>query len=238
MPLKFQVDSIDEVEEGLRTHYTEKDGKFFLQVDGAVSKAKLDEFRNNNIELMKRLEPFKDIQDIEDFKARQSVDMDEYQRLKADALKGAKLTQADVDNMVNDRVKTMKAQFDAELNSTKETLSIANRQLESLLIDSGIQAAAIEGGIKSTAIPDAILRAKQVFKVKDGAAIPYDKNNNVLYGADGETPMSIQEWVKNLRGSAPHLFDPSVGSGTRPKGHAGTGASNLSSLQKIRAGLS
>ena len=36
--------------------YEEKDGKFVLSVEGMTEKAKLDEFRNSNIELRKQLE--------------------------------------------------------------------------------------------------------------------------------------------------------------------------------------
>ena len=49
MSLKFQIEKLEDVAENLRSLYTPHEGKFFLDVDGAVSREKLDEFRTNNI---------------------------------------------------------------------------------------------------------------------------------------------------------------------------------------------
>ena len=59
MGMKAIVDSIEDLPEALREFYAEKDGKFQLSVDGMTSKDKLDEFRTNNVDLLKQL---KDIQ--------------------------------------------------------------------------------------------------------------------------------------------------------------------------------
>ena len=50
---KFIIDSLDQVAEGHRQFYVknEETGKYQLQVEGAVPRAKVDEFRNNNITL-------------------------------------------------------------------------------------------------------------------------------------------------------------------------------------------
>jgi hypothetical protein len=56
MAFKFVVDSLDDIEEVFRPLYAEIEGengtkRFQLQVEGVVPSAKLDEFRNNNVEL-------------------------------------------------------------------------------------------------------------------------------------------------------------------------------------------
>ena len=67
MALKAVLSSIDEVPEALRSEYTEKDGKFHLQLDGTLPgfvpeadhnaiKAKVSEFRDNNIAVKKQLD--------------------------------------------------------------------------------------------------------------------------------------------------------------------------------------
>ena len=59
MPLKFRVKSKDEVPAELQTHYVERDGEWVLDAEGGAEKSKLDEFRNNNVALMKELDELK-----------------------------------------------------------------------------------------------------------------------------------------------------------------------------------
>lgn len=58
MALKFKFKSQDEVPAEHLSLYAERDGPWFLDVDGAVEKAKLDEFRTNNITLTKERDEF------------------------------------------------------------------------------------------------------------------------------------------------------------------------------------
>ena len=56
MALKFKFKSKDEVPAEHLSLYAERDGAWCLDVDGAVEKSKLDEFRTNNIALAKERE--------------------------------------------------------------------------------------------------------------------------------------------------------------------------------------
>jgi hypothetical protein len=60
MALKFTVDTLDEVEEPLRQHYVEDNGKFTLATDHP----KIAEFRENNIRLTKELAKFEGIDPV------------------------------------------------------------------------------------------------------------------------------------------------------------------------------
>ncbi len=85
---------------------------------------------------------------------------------------------------------------------------------------------------------DVLLRAKTVFQIKDGVATPLDANGQVVYGKDGSTPMSVVDWTNGLKKQAPHLFLGSTGAGAAGSGAAGgQNTANMSSLQKINAGL-
>ncbi len=53
MALKFKLKSKDEDPAELVNLYVERDGAWLLDVDGAVDKAKLEEFRATNVALMK-----------------------------------------------------------------------------------------------------------------------------------------------------------------------------------------
>ena len=62
MKLKHKIAQLDDVPESLRPLYSEgDDGAFYLQVEGLVPKSKLDEFRNNNVQLMQKLQALEGI---------------------------------------------------------------------------------------------------------------------------------------------------------------------------------
>mgnify|MGYP006260070567 FL=1 len=82
MALKQSVDNIEEVEENFRPLYTEQDGKYVLpEIEGLVSKKTVDEFRNNNIALLKERDSLKEdmgkYQDIELEQAREALKLKE-----------------------------------------------------------------------------------------------------------------------------------------------------------------
>ena len=62
MKLKFKLDTLEGLDAAIAALYEQgADGAYYLSVDGVVGKDKLDEFRNNNVKLLKDLEKFKDV---------------------------------------------------------------------------------------------------------------------------------------------------------------------------------
>jgi hypothetical protein len=59
MALKIKAKSKDEIPAELVILYVERDGTWLLDVDGAVEKAKLEEFRATNVALMKERDELK-----------------------------------------------------------------------------------------------------------------------------------------------------------------------------------
>ncbi len=59
MALKFKTKSKDEVPAEHLSLYTERDGAWLFDVEGAVEKAKLDEFRTSNVALLKERDELK-----------------------------------------------------------------------------------------------------------------------------------------------------------------------------------
>jgi len=228
--LPFKVEKLDAVTENLRPLYTlnSADNAFYLQVDGVVAKEKLDEFRSNNITLSKQLERFKDVDPDKD-------------RALADLESKGKLTgksNAEGDKLLEERVTTMRGEFEGQIKTLSTELGTARSQLEVLLVDNVVRDAAAKSGVTGPAIDDILLRAKAAFKMVNGVATPHDERGSVVYGKDGMTPMPVLDWVANLKKSAPHLFPGSQGSGapgSRVVG--GLDTSKMSSNQKIQAGL-
>lgn len=228
MALKLVVDTIESVEEAHRSLYEKTpDGKFALAVDGAVSKDKLDEFRNNNIELKKQLEKFKDVDPAKYQEAMKTLK----------ALEEKKLVDAgNLEEVIAQRIATMSEEHRTALEERDAKLATANRQLEHLMIDTTAKSAAAQNGVISFALDDVVLRAKTVFKVVDGNVVATE-NGKQLYDKDGTTPLTIDSWVKGLKKSAPHLFSMPAGGGAGGSGRGGMDRSKMSSIEKIKAGL-
>jgi len=59
MALKFKVKAKEEVPAEVRALYVEREGGWTLDVEGAVEKAKLEEFRNANVALLRERDDLK-----------------------------------------------------------------------------------------------------------------------------------------------------------------------------------
>lgn len=230
MKLKAMLESLEGIDESIAKLYEKgEDGKFHLSVDGMVPKSKLDEFRDTNVRLLKDMEKFKD------------VDPTKYRELLAEHQKIQEkewIEAGELDKVVNQRVASMRAEFETKESDYKKSNESMTRQLESLLIDNEVRAAATKLGVRPTAVDDVLLRAKTIYSIKEGQVTPKDAKGQVLYGKDGVTPMPITEWVDSLKKSADHLFIPSNGGGAQGSGSSGPMNSNLTPTQKIAAGLS
>lgn len=229
--LKLIVDTTEGLDPAIATLYEKtEDGKFRLNVEGAVPREKLDEFRNKNIELMKTVDNFK------------GVDVAKYQQLLGieKKLTDKELVEAGkVDEVVQSRIKTMQTEHGTIVEGLTGQLSLANRQLEGLLIDSSVRVKALEFGVMPTAVDDVMLRAKTIFKIVDGVAVP-QQDGKTVYGKDGINPMGVDEWISNLSKTAPHLFGSTQGGGapgTRTQSRQQGGPANMTPTQKIAAGL-
>jgi hypothetical protein len=232
MPLKAVLDNLDGLAEPVQSLYTKgQDNKFHLAVDGLIPAARLDEFRTNNIELKKALEKF------------EGVDIETYQKLVEQdrKLKEKKMIDAgDLEKVVEERVKALKADMEGSLQSVSKERDTLATKLSSVLIDSAVKSAAVSVGVVPTAVDDVVLRAKTTFQMKGGEVVAINGKGDVIYGKDGVTPMSIDEWVKDLKASAPHLFEGMRGGGAGGAGGrpgAGGDTSKLSATAKIAAGL-
>lgn len=228
MGLKFQVETLEGLAPEVAALYSEVDGKFFLDVEGVVPKAKLDEFRNTNVELMKKLEALKD------------VDPAEYKKMKAEFEKLKKLSdnKPDVDSVVAERVAAMREELGTQLTELTNTNTTLKTQLGALLIDSAVKDAAVKHGALGVAMDDLLLRARNSFQVEDGVAVMKDSKGHVVYDKDGTTPMSVDSWIKGLKKSAVHLFVmPAGGGGQGGRGPGGMDVSKMTATQKIAAGL-
>ncbi len=232
MSLKAKLENLDGVDEALKGLYTEREGAFHLTVEGMVDKSKLDDFRTTNTQLKSDLEKLTD--------KFNGVDLSRYAELvKSDQdNKDKKLVDAGkIDELLAERTKRMKEEYEKTIQTLESQNHTHVRQLEGLVIDNSVRAAATKSGVQATAVDDVLLRARTVYSLEDGTATPKDRKGEVIYGKDGSTPMAIEEWVKGLEDTAGHLFIKSSGGGPKNPGGVPVDGKNLSPLEKVSQGL-
>lgn len=215
MALKAKYGAEDQIPTGLEDYYTEQDGEYVLVVDGMVDKNVVSEFRQNNINLQKQLAGLE--------KQMGAVDVDEYKALKAQQQKVADQELIDagkVDELVNTRVERMQSQFEQNMTQLQgkleETTQAANKYRENydtLIVERTLADAAARAGVRSEAIPDVLNRARAVWSKADDDSLVAVRGDQPVYGKNGSTPISIDEWYEGLSDEAPHLFKASEGSG-------------------------
>jgi len=231
--LKFKLDAIEGLEPTVSSLYiqNEEDKKYYLNVEGVVAKEKLEEFRDKNVEILKENDNLKvTFKDIDPKKYRDLL------KMEADGKFSGK-TNEEIDRIIGERVGSMRTELEGKIGELEKVKEVQASQLNVMLVDNVVRDAANKGGVTGAAVDDILLRAKTIFRLVDGKPVPHDDRGNVLYGNDGTTPLSVVGWVGSLKKTAPHLFPSSQGSGA-PGGRPGTGVpDNMTSLQKISAGL-
>lgn len=226
---KFKIAKLEDVAEEFRKFYVQgADGAYYLAVDGAVDKAKLDEFRDTNIDLMKKMEAFKG---IDPAKVAELLENDR-------KIAEKKLIDAgDIEGLVTQRVAAMQADHKRQLGELQTKYDTNQRQLETLLIDNEVRTVATKIGVAASAVDDVLLRAKTVFKIEDGKPVAKDAQGKVIYGKDGASSLAISDWATSLKESAPHLFMSSTGGGAGNERGGGQGGMPKTAVGKISAGL-
>ena len=199
--------------------YVERDGAWMLDVDGAADKAKLDEFRANNIALSKQLEEQK--------KRFEGIDPEQVRKLAEEKQRleeAQQLKAGEVEKVVENRLKTAKAEWDKQFAAVTAERDALNARLTAIQIDQGVITAATKRGLRPTAIPDITARARSVFRLVNGAPRAFEADGQtVRVGKDGMTPMTLEEWVEQQVADAPHLFESNAGGGAASNGSGGVG---------------
>jgi len=210
MALKFKFKSRDEIPAELQPHYVERDGAWTLDAEGDGSKAKLEEFRANNIALANQLKRF------------EGIDPDAVRQLADDKRKleeAAQIKAGEVDKVLATRLKAELDKVHAPVVAERNAL---HGRLTAIQIDQAVVNEATKRGLRATAIPDITARARQNFKLVDGVPQAFD-GEKVRTGKDGVAPMTLAEWVDGLFGDAPHLFEANAGGGAAGSGSGGAG---------------
>ena len=219
MALKNKFKSKEEIPADLVAHCVEREGAWVLEVEGQVEKSVNDEFRKNNLVLKKELEDFK--------KRFEGIDPDEVRKLaeeKQKLVEAEQLKLGEVEKVMETRLETARADWDKQMAAANAELETANAQLTRIQIDQGVITVASKKGLRPTAIPDITARARNVFRLVNGAPTAFEADGKtVRVGKDGITPMNLEEWVDLQVADAPHLFESNAGGGAAGDASGGGG---------------
>jgi hypothetical protein len=215
MPLKLTVTALEDVPEAQRSLYKAREdgGGYILDVEGgAVAKSQLQEFRQKNIDLQKRLTALGDLTPEQIAEQRQKVQ--ELEGQLQEAVKGK-------DKDFETRLAPLKTNFEKQVQEAKTQADGYKKRLEAVVIDKEISRVAAEVGALPTALEDVSFRLRAKFRV-DEQGNPYaaDDQGNKIYGDDGK-PLDIAGAVRGLTKQAPHLFKTSSGGGATGAGAGG-----------------
>lgn len=227
MPI-LTFDDKAKVPAGFEDIIKEDGGKFTINV---VAKVKLDEFRDKNVELSKERDTLKDNiagyvkvvgEDLSEFTDSLTELRTTAQDVKDGKLKGSKAVDEAVESRLVERVSAMKTDHEAQLaelvtKNTALTASVSDgkAKFDKTVVDKFITDAVLdpESGVSVHALSDILARARNIYKVnEDDEVVPLKSDGKtVIYGADGATAMSANEWVQGLQKTAPHFFTSNTG---------------------------
>ena len=220
MALKFKYKSKDEVPAEHLSFYVEREGAFFLDAEGAVDKSRVDEFRTNNLALKKQLD---------DLATKyEGIDPDAVKTLLAEKAKledQKLLKEGEVEKLVEKRTRSLKSDLEKQVAGLATERDGLMSRLVEVEINQGVTLAATKRGLRPTAIPDAVARARKVFQLVKGVPTAFEPDGkSVRYGRDGVTPLTLDEWAEGLVTEAPHLFESSAGGGAVGHNSGGVGS--------------
>ena len=245
MGLRALIQSLDDVDEQYRGLYTRTDDGYVLDIDDGEFKSRISEFRNNNIDLRRKIDAakgqeeelerlrgqvskFKDIDPEKALDALQQMDKLKDKELldsgKLDELV-AQRVERQVENMRKDyegKVSALQGAVE-ELTGSRDNFRnlYANNVTDSTLL----QAIGEIGTLRKGAAKDALGRGREVWQVNDeGGLTPVGSDGKVLYGRDGKSPITPNEWAESLMLDASYLFEGSTGGGSRSNTGNGAGS--------------
>lgn len=224
MPV-INFDSLELVPEGLKEFAKTDDATGKVQVN-VVANAKLDEFRERNIQMAQKLEQLEPA--VERYKNLIGDNPDEFgvelqalrdvnKRVKDGELK----TNDEIEAAIQDRVKAIREGYeDANKTARTEALTYKQRaeelarELDRTRIAGEVTTAVIapDSGVRPEALPDVLERAYRLFKVEEGRLVP-KQGEATIFGANGADPMTPAEWLGKLKDQAPHYFKGNGGGG-------------------------
>lgn len=131
----------------------------------------------------------------------------------------ALIAKGKIDEVLAKRTERLNADWDKKLKAAEaaaQKLQEANQKLVKRATSEAIIKAATKAGALPKAMDDVILRAQGAgWTINEEGEVIARDGENIIFGKDGKTPLSPDEWAESLRETAPHLWPPAQGSGAQ-----------------------
>lgn len=226
MTLKASYEKESDIPEALKSEYVLKDGSWILDAEGMVpasdltaARTRIDEFRQNNVELNEKLKKF------DGKKVLSAEDQQEFDRLiqqQADIDDKKLIDAGKIDELLANRTEQMRTDFEARIESlnnsltgSKESEGKAVGRLSGVLIRSEVSKLLNDQGIVPVqgAIDDIYTRAQSIWRANDeGVLHAVNGKGDPIYGGEGKE-LTLAEWGQSLVKDAPFLFAKNDGTG-------------------------
>jgi len=190
--LKFKVnkEEFDKLEESVQAYYSADGENYVMQIEGATSKDKLDEFRNTNVDLLKQV------------KANEGINMDKYNAMLETERKVRDkelIASGDFDTLVKERTASMQSDFQAKIDNANNSVIGITDKYNQLVTKTEIEGAAHKAFVSSKIRPEAqdavMSQIRSTFSVDENGAVVGKNGDAILTGADGN--LTISEFVSN-----------------------------------------
>lgn len=201
--------------EELKPAYTEKGGKFEIQIEGMKTAADVERVQNA---LVKERADHKAVKDRLSLLGDRKVEdvivlLDKIPELELAA--AGKLDDKKIDQLVETRINTRLAPVVRERDQLKTALSEKDAKINELAakdksrsIHDAIRSAASKSKVLPEALEDALLLGERVFDVEEGTGRIITKDKV------GVTPgIEPEVWFQDLQTKRPHWWGPSAGGG-------------------------
>lgn len=215
---KAEIDALPEAVRGL---YAEKDGKFFLDIDGGfVSpqevtdlKSKVAEFRDTNVSLLKK------VGDLEpQLKKFEGLDPEEYKRLKKDhedlVKKSGGKKDDDIEALITRAIDAATKPITEKLAAEEAARKAAEGEASRARFREIVTAEAKKKGVRDNSLRHVIRDAEEKFELISGAI---KAKAGVKNAADPLKDYTPADWLEDLSKSDGNLFEDSNGGGASPQ---------------------
>jgi len=228
--------------DALKPLYRQEGAVFVIDADGIDShpatkslKSALESERTGRSEITRQLNELKEkLGDMNPDEARDALkkikDLEEAQRVgdipEKFKQKFDEAVAARVESIQKNHATQVKG-FERQITELQDKLKGANTQLENLTIDGEVRAVAAKKGLNEWAVEDAVMHARNMYRLVDGKPVPMKGDQIVYSGKKPGEAKPIDEWLEEKVQEKPGWLKPNSGSDTEQQRRRNGGGSQF-----------